>query len=53
MRDFYSGGDWYGDEASSAASFESEEIIDQFEKAMRMLRHRSHGFNLEAALLME
>ena len=61
VRKFYPGGGYedygeyydYGEEDSGseeleASSYDSEEIVDQFEKAMRMLRHRSHGFNLEA-----
>ena len=61
VRKFYPGGEYedygeyydYGEEDSGseeleASSYDSEEIVDQFEKAMRMLRHRSHGFNLEA-----
>lgn len=35
------------DESEEVQEFDSEEIVDQFEKAMEMLRHHSHGFNLE------
>jgi len=36
------------DDDDDDVSFKSEEIVDQFEKAMDMLRHHSHGFNLES-----
>ena len=34
------------DEADDV-TYNSDEILDEFEKAMEMLRHHSHGFNLE------
>lgn len=34
----------YEDEIDQDESFDSEEIMDQFDLAMEMLRHHSHGY---------
>ena len=38
------------DDDDDESSYDSEEIIETFEKAMEMLRHHSHGFNLETSV---
>ena len=39
---------YYDEDEADDVTYNSEEILDEFEKAMEMLRHHSHGFNLES-----
>lgn len=39
---------YYDEDEADDVTYNSDEILDEFEKAMEMLRHHSHGFNLES-----